>query len=157
MRFGLVMMAAACGTMLGCRTDAATAPRAALTIVVPAASLVGLRSPVNPPGGFGGQAVLRNTTQLAVRVNACGPDVEREVRLGEWETVLRRYCTMQLDLSDIEVPAMSELSVGWAAWAPLAGTGADLTGRYRLVYRYRVDGYLDDPEEARSAPFDVED
>jgi hypothetical protein len=162
MRFVLAIVLAACGAMLGCAAGDTIAPRSGLTVLVDPASIVGLRSPVNPPGGFGGQARLRNTTRFDIRVDACTPDVEREVRPGEWQVVLRRFCTAQLDLSDIEVPAMGEVSLGWAAYAPLSASGpvavdADLSGRYRLVYRYRLDGWVDDLEEARSAPFVVTD
>jgi hypothetical protein len=123
--------------------------------------VVGLRSASHPLGGFAGEAVLRNGTPHDLRVDVCAPDVEREVRSGEWVTVLRRYCPLEF-LSDVEVPPGSAISHPWSARAPFSTTGsvtldADLAGRYRLVYRYRIDGYLDDPEEARSAPFDVRD
>jgi hypothetical protein len=162
MRRSLAVGLLACGVALGCKSERATAPRGGLTVEVPASSVVGLRSGTHPLGGFAGEALLRNSTATDMRVNACAPDVEREIRSGEWLTVLRRYCTLQLGLSDVEVPAMGEIAVPWAAYAPFSGADpstidADLAGRYRLVYRYIAEGESGNMEEARSSPFVVTD
>jgi hypothetical protein len=162
MRWGLAVAMLACGAALGCESRQATAPRGGLTVEVRQSSVVGLRSGAHPLGGFAGEAILRNSSATDLRVNACAPDVEREVKSGAWLTVLRRYCTLQLDLSDVEVPARGEIALPWAAYAPFSGSDpavvdADLTGRYRLVYRYLPEGDSGDMEEVRSTPFVVAD
>lgn len=112
-----------------------------------------------PWAQFSVPVTLRNPSDVAVRVEGCGPLAEREVTPQQWETALSPFC--DLISSALEVPAHSEIvrsavvvgSLSSAA-GPMFLDGV-LGGRYRLVYFYSVSGFAGSLPQARSAPFDV--
>jgi hypothetical protein len=151
-----VAVALALASIIGCRETTAPTP-GSLVVDVAATTVRASRS--GPWAQFKVPVTLRNPGDVAVRVEGCGPDAEREVSPEQWQTALSPNCA--LVGSDVEIPAHGELAVEATVVGSLSSAAGPmfldgvLGGRYRLAYYYSPAGFAGSLPQARSAPFEV--
>jgi hypothetical protein len=142
-------------------SDDVTAPREALVVSVasPSALASRLTGAQVTWGRIPVEVTLRNPTAWTIRVYSCAPTAERETSSG-WQIALEPMCTLEGPgyvemLPGSEQTRRAEILGALSGPGGPAFLGGELTGRYRLMYRYAVVGDVGKMDEARSAPFDV--
>jgi hypothetical protein len=97
--------------------------------------------------------LVKNQSDVAVRIPGCGPALEYETQVGSWTVVAETLCA--LGAGDArEIPPMSERQ--WRQTIGAVARSATVPpGRVRLLFRYAAVGQIGALDEARSAPFEL--
>ena len=158
---GITAWLLACTVALGCSepTRQPTASRADLSVAVVSAPVPASSSSDGVPNWaiFSVDVLLRNPSDVVVRMPGCGPALEQETQLGTWTVVAEKLCA--LGAGDfLELPPGSERRSSETlitSYARSSWSGAAAGGRFRLLYRFAAVGQVGTLDEARSEPFEL--
>lgn len=150
-----------CASAAGCSatTGEPTPPRADLSVAVLSEPIPASSSSEGVPNWatFSVDVLLKNPSDVVVRIPGCGPALEQETQLGGWVVVSEKLCALGAG-DAIELPPMSERRSSETlitTYARAAASQAATPGRYRLLYRFGAVGQVGALDSARSEPFEL--
>ncbi len=143
--------------VFGCSEPTEPAPRATLSVAVVSEPIPGPDSYYSIDGApnwssFSVDVLVRNQSDVAVRLVGCGPALERESQRGSWPIVTEMLCALGAG-DAIELAPRSERQ--WRQTIAASRSDTMSPGRYRLMFRYAAVGQVGLADEARSAPFEL--
>ena len=146
---------------MGCSepTHEPTTPRADLSVAVVSEPVPAFASTDGVPNWaiFSVDVLLRNPSDVVVRMPGCGPALEQETQLGTWTVVAEKMCALGggdfVELAPGSERRSNETLV--TTYARSSWSGAAAGGRFRLLYRFAAVGQAGTLDEARSEPFEL--
>jgi hypothetical protein len=142
------------GTIAAGCSEPTAQPRAKLSVAVVSEPIPGSTSNVPSRWNtFSVDVLLKNQSDVAVKIPGCGPTLERESPTGEWTAAARMICALGAG-DDRELPPMGERQFRETIFTGSSSDGM-FPGRFRLMYYYAAAAQAGKADEARSAPLEL--
>jgi hypothetical protein len=133
----------------GCSEPTAQ-PHASLSVEVsePIAGSTFVGGAPNWAMGFTVDIVLKNQSDVGVKVDPCGPALEHESQAGGWSSLWEPMC---IEGSMIELPPKGERQLRQTSFRVTTFPPE----RVRMLFRYWAVGQTGQADEARSGPIEL--